>query len=113
MKKCPVCNEPILGRIDKKYCSDLCRNAHNNEGKFFANQKMRHINVVLRKNRRILEKLIEQQETVVTKESLLLLDFNFSYITNFSHGPSGSYTYFCYEFGYVSHQEGIYELVKR
>ena len=24
-RKCPVCGEPVIGRADKKYCSDECR----------------------------------------------------------------------------------------
>ena len=24
-KKCPVCGETVIGRADKKYCSDECR----------------------------------------------------------------------------------------
>ena len=29
-KKCPECGDKIVGRVDKKFCSDACRNAFNN-----------------------------------------------------------------------------------
>ena len=29
-KQCPECNDPIVGRTDKKFCSDGCRNSFNN-----------------------------------------------------------------------------------
>ena len=29
-KQCLECGEKIVGRIDKKFCSDACRNAYNN-----------------------------------------------------------------------------------
>ena len=28
-RKCPVCNEEIKGRSDKKYCSPACKNAEH------------------------------------------------------------------------------------
>ena len=27
-KKCPECGDKIVGRIDKKFCSDACRNSY-------------------------------------------------------------------------------------
>ena len=30
-KMCPECGKPVFGRIDKKFCSDACRNAFNNK----------------------------------------------------------------------------------
>lgn len=29
-KNCPECGDKIIGRADKKFCSDACRNAYNN-----------------------------------------------------------------------------------
>ena len=31
MKTCLECGEKIVGREDKKFCSDGCRNAYNNK----------------------------------------------------------------------------------
>ena len=30
-KQCLECGDKIVGRIDKKFCSDGCRNAYNNK----------------------------------------------------------------------------------
>ena len=30
-KKCLECKDPIIGRADKKFCSDQCRNTYNNK----------------------------------------------------------------------------------
>ena len=39
-KKCKFCNEVILiGRSDKVFCDDYCRNTYNNTGKTKANYK--------------------------------------------------------------------------
>ena len=29
-RNCLECKDPVKGRIDKKFCSDYCRNAYNN-----------------------------------------------------------------------------------
>ena len=29
-RECLECREPVKGRVDKKFCSDYCRNAYNN-----------------------------------------------------------------------------------
>ena len=30
-KKCLECESPLVGRVDKKFCSDYCRNSYNNK----------------------------------------------------------------------------------
>ena len=30
-RECLECGEPLKGRVDKKFCSDYCRNSHNNK----------------------------------------------------------------------------------
>ena len=42
MKTCLECGEPILGRSDKKFCSDLCRNAYNNKANSDSNNFVRN-----------------------------------------------------------------------
>ena len=43
-----------MGRIDKKFCSDACRNAYNNKQNKDQTNLMRNINNKLRKNFKIL-----------------------------------------------------------
>jgi len=112
MKACPECNEAIVGRIDKKFCSELCRNSHNNEVQSKTNRKLAAVNSILRKNRKVLEGIFEQRIRKVTKETLLRNDFNFHYATSFGYNPDGSYRYFCYEYGYYAVKNDCYKLVK-
>ena len=30
-RKCLYCGEPLIGRVDKKFCCDSCRNSYNYE----------------------------------------------------------------------------------
>ena len=79
---CPECGEKIVGRIDKKFCSDLCRNSFNNKINSDSNNYVRNINNLLRKNRRILEESLVGEKTTISKQKLLDKGFNFKLFTN-------------------------------
>ena len=70
-KTCPECGDKIVGRIDKKFCSDGCRNAYNNKLNKDGKNLIRNINNRLRKNWRILEALNPDQKTKTTRWLLL------------------------------------------
>lgn len=101
-RKCPVCNEIIMGRADKKFCSDQCRNSFNNKHNSDATNVVRNINNILRKNRRVLQTLNKQSgKTLVSKETLLINGFNFTYSTHSYKTKKGDIYQFCYEHGYL------------
>ena len=82
-RKCLVCGEKLLGRIDQKYCSDHCRNAYNNLLNRDSKNLVRNINNKLRKNYRILDSFpLKDGKTKTTKMRLLDKGFDFEYITN-------------------------------
>ena len=111
-KKCPECGEPIKGRIDKKFCSDLCRNAYNNKQNSDTTNYMRTVNNVLRKNRRILLEFTGGKTTVsVNKQKLHEKGFNFKHFTHTLKTQKGLYN-FCYEYGYLPSDKDYYLLVK-
>ena len=66
-KNCLECNEKIIGREDKKFCSDGCRNAYNNKMNKDQNNLMRNINNKLRKNYRILCELTQTEKEKLLK----------------------------------------------
>ena len=113
-RTCPECGEVIKGRIDKKFCSDMCRNAYNNKQNSDTNNYVRNINNSLRKNRRILEETIQGEKTTVAKQKLVDKGFNFSFYTN-QVVTKNNHTYtFCYEFGYLSLEDkNLILIVKR
>jgi len=101
-KICPECGEKIIGRVDKKFCSDQCRNTYNNRLNSDASNTVRNINNILRKNRRILQELNKQSgKTMVAKDMLLSKGFNFTYITHTYTTKKGDIYQFCYEQGYL------------
>ena len=66
-KTCLECGDKIIGREDKKFCSDGCRNAYNNKMNKDQNNLMRNINNKLRKNYRILCELNPEEKGKTTK----------------------------------------------
>ena len=99
---CPECGDKIIGRSDKKFCSDQCRNTYNNKPNSDATNTVRNINNILRKNRRVLESLNKQSgKTMVARETLLTNGFNFTYHTHTYTTKRGDVYRFCYEQGYL------------
>lgn len=112
-KVCPECGDPVYGRIDKKFCSDQCRNAHNNKSMGYTNNYVRKINGILRKNRKILENLTPNGKSKVHLKQLKKQGFDFEYNTNQYVTRSGNVYYFCYEYGYLKLENDFYALVLR
>lgn len=110
-KYCLECNTRIYGRMDKKFCSDACRNSYNNRHNSDATNLMRNVNNTLRKNRRVLADLNPTGKARVTREALARKGFNFTYFTNMYQTKSGNTYYFCYDQGYIETDPNHYTLV--
>ena len=112
-RTCLECGEKISGRVDKKFCSDSCRNSYNNRINSDANNFVRNVNNILRKNRRILEELNPNGKAKVHRDKLLSEGFKFSYFTNIYRTKAGKEYHFCYEQGYLELDNDWYALVIR
>jgi len=113
-KTCLECGEVILGRADKKYCSDYCRNAYNNKLNKDSKNLMRNINNRLRKNYRILDSFpLKDGKARTTKSKLLDKGFDFEYITHLYTTKKGATYYFLYDLGYLPLEKEYYMIVKR
>ncbi len=113
-KKCLECGEIIKGRVDKKYCSDYCRNAYNNKLNKDSKNLVRNINNRLRKNYRVLDSFtLKDGKTRTTKTRLMDKGFDFDYITNLYTTKKGTTYYFVYDLGYLPLDNDYYMIVKR
>ena len=110
---CLECGEPLVGRADKKFCSDYCRNAYNNRKNRETNTLIRKVNNILKKNRRILEELNPQGTTKVSKKQLLDRGFDFSYITGYYKNKKGDMYHYVYDQGWLESEKGYIVLVKK
>lgn len=113
-KKCLECGEIIKGRVDKKYCSDYCRNAYNNKLNKDSKNLVRNINNRLRKNYRVLDSFtLKDGKTRTSKTRLMDKGFDFDYITNLYTTKKGTTYYFVYDLGYLPLDNDYYMIVKR
>ena len=112
-KSCPECGEKIVGRLDKKFCSDACRNTFNNKVNKDSKNLIRNINNRLRKNYRVLEKLNPEQKTKTTRAKLIAAGFDFNYVTSIYTTKAGTVYYFVYNQGYLPLENEYVALVRR
>lgn len=114
MKLCLECDTEIKGRADKKFCSDYCRNSHNNKLNKDSKSLVRNVNNRLRKNYRILDSFeLKEGKTRTTKTRLMDKGFDFEYITNLYTTKKGSTYFFVYDLGYLPLDNDYYMIVKR
>lgn len=113
LKNCLECEEKIVGRIDKKFCSDHCRNAYNNKINKDHSNLVRNVNNRLRKNYRILQELNPSEKTKTSRTKLLAKGFSFDYFTSIYTTKTGTIYYFVYDQGYLPLDGDFYALVKR
>jgi hypothetical protein len=113
MKNCLECHEKIVGREDKKFCSDGCRNAYNNKMNKDHTNLMRNINNKLRKNYRVLSELNPEGKTKTTKNKLISKGFDFDLMTSVYTTKTGNTYYFVYDQGYMAVENEGFVLVKK
>lgn len=113
MKNCLECHDKIVGREDKKFCSDGCRNAYNNKMNKDHTNLMRNINNKLRKNYRVLSELNPEGKTKTTKNKLISKGFDFDLMTSVYTTKTGNTYYFVYDQGYMTIENEGYVLVKK
>ena len=111
-KLCLNCNKEIIGRADKKFCDNQCRNEYNNSQNGQANNFIRKINRILKSNRRILADLTPQDKSIkVSEKELTKQGFSFDYFTNTYTTKANKTYFFCYEYGYLNLDDGFFALV--
>ncbi|WP_373057656.1 hypothetical protein [Zunongwangia sp. H14] len=112
-KNCLECGEKLVGREDKKFCSDYCRNAHHNKANRNENILVRNVNNQLRKNYKILQELNPENKGKTSKARLLEKGFSFNLITSIYTTKTGTVYYFVYDQGYLPLDNDFYALVKK
>ena len=112
-RKCLECDEVVKGRIDKKFCSDYCRNSHNNRVNKDSKNLIRNINNRLRKNYKILSELNITGKTKITRTKLYDKGFDFQFFTSIYKTKTGNTYFYIYDEGYLSLDNELFLLIKR
>lgn len=111
-RQCPVCGDPITGRVDKRFCSDQCRNSFNNKRYSTQNELVQRINRVLRKNYSILLELNTTGKTKVSRTKLLQMGFDFTHFTGTYQTQKGGLYHLVYDQGFLSLSDELYLLIQ-
>ena len=112
LRPCPVCGDPIYGRVDKKFCSDQCRNSFNNKRYSTQNDLVQKVNRLLKKNYSILTSLNVKGKTKVKRSKLLQEGFDFSYFTSTYKTQKGDLYQLVYDQGYLALSDELFLLIK-
>lgn len=110
---CLECGEKIIGRSDKKFCNDGCRNAYNNKHNKDSTNLMRNINNKLRKNHRVLSEINVEGKTKTTRQKLLAAGLDFDFFTQVIIYKNGSEYRFVYDQGYKYLEDDFILLVRK
>ena len=106
-RKCLECGDEIIdGRIDKKFCMDICRMAYNHRlreeatpGIFYRVKKQ------LSLNRRVLKQFNRGAKVTVRKKDLEAHGFDPRFFTHYWKNQRGSVYLFVYEYGFLQLKE--------
>jgi hypothetical protein len=113
-KTCQNCNKSLVGRSDKKFCDESCRNQYNNTLNSDISTEMRAIQNVLRRNRRILEEILgDNEKTKVSLKKLTDLGYKLDYLTQLYTTKTGSQYRYCFEYGLMILEENMVLIVKK
>ncbi len=112
---CLECGERIVGRLDKRFCTDACRNQYHYQANNAPINYVRNVVNALKRNRRVLSELNTGPEgkTRVHRDKLVERGFNFMYHTNVHRTKAGNTYVFCFEQGYLDLGENWFTLVRR
>ena len=114
---CKQCGKPIntaVGRRDRLFCNEACKNKFHNIQAYQEAQEIKRIQHILKKNRRILKKLFEGKDNEkIPKEKILKLGFEFDFHTHFIITKMKGYQYhFCFDYGYRNTHQDFYKIIQ-
>ena len=110
---CPQCGKEVLGRSDRRFCSDYCRNMFNNNVNKDVTNLMRNVNNALRKNYKILLELNPGETAKTTRSVLKKKKFDFDVYTSVLNAKTGNTYYFVYDKGYLEGENNNFLLLNK
>ena len=105
-KRCIFCNTLLIGRTDKMFCDDRCRNNYYYKVNSDQKEYIRKINKILLKNRGILRTVNPYGRTSVSKRYLESLGFDFNCFTSIHKTRKNRIYYLVYDQAYSIDPDG-------
>lgn len=101
-RNCKRCGERFVGRSDKIFCCDSCRNDYHNSLRRERNKGMNRVNGILSRNREIIRSLLSKGIGSINARELSMLAFDFDHFTSVDKRILGRTCYHIYEYYYYS-----------
>jgi len=102
VKTCPVCDAPVKGRSDKKYCSKKCKSIEQYEQRQRTEVFYIKVDRQLKINRKILKRFNKSGYTVIRKNELLNQGFDPKFFTHYWKNKKEDIYLFVYEYGFLA-----------
>lgn len=100
-KICPVCESPLKGRSDKKFCSTKCKSIHQYENRQEKEAFYLEVDRRLKTNRKILKTYNFRGFTTVRKELLIDDGFDPNFFSHYWKNSKGDIYLFVYDYGFL------------
>jgi predicted nucleic acid-binding Zn ribbon protein len=100
-KICPVCESPLKGRSDKKFCSTKCKSIHQYETRQEKEAFYLEVDRLLKTNRKVLKTYNFRGFTTVRKELLINDGFDPNFFTHYWKNSKGDIYLFVYDYGFL------------
>ncbi len=109
-RRCQDCGSMLKGRMDKKFCNDVCRVRQHRKIHVHA-KTVKSVERVLIRNRSLLVTLKEKGRATMTGEGrfvwLRRQGFDFNFHTHVQPLDDGRLAIMCFEEGYILQGEGL------
>ena len=117
-RKCEECGKELHGRIDQRFCNDLCRNDYNRKKRLFEKSIeppfIRQVINVIRRNHNILERYNDGSDNrLVSRQELIERGFSFKFFTSMYQTQKGDIYHYVFDYGWLATESGKILLVRK
>jgi len=99
-RRCGNCGAPVVGRLDKKFCDDHCRNDFNNARRAQQEAYIRRIFRILRRNRVLLQAACPGSKSFISKDQMDKSRYDYRYFTYSFITASGKHYYQVFDYAF-------------
>jgi hypothetical protein len=113
-KQCLSCGQEIQGRSDKRFCSVVCKNAHNNDQRRQTKVVTAEIDGFLHRNREVLALLMgDTKKATFDRLILQRAGFKFEYLTGVYFNKEGKMYRIIYDFAWMDFSDQSVLVVRK
>ena len=114
-KKCKVCLKPLKGRIDKIFCSSLCKNEYHKHLRYASKHAAIEINGFLKRNYSILSEVLGKNKSQIKiyRNILEKKNFKFKYHTHYQINSKNKMYHYVYDLAWMEFSDDEILIVRK